>query len=38
MLEMIIATSSLVLTGVLYFLNKKDDGKIPFSENINKKK
>ena len=34
MLEMIIVISSLVLIGVLYFFNKKDDGKIPFSENI----
>lgn len=36
MIEVIIATSSLVLIGVLYFLNKKDDGKIPFSKNIKK--
>ena len=34
MIEIIIVTSSIVLIGVLYFLNKKDDGKIPFSENI----
>ena len=38
MLEMIILTSSLVPITAIYFINIKDDGKIPFSDNLKKKK
>ena len=38
MIELIILTSSLILIGIVYLINKKYEDKIPFADKLKNKK